>query len=162
MDTLANIGAAKAKVPPGVFFRRINHRSIRRWHPHATLAVEVLRKKPDKDVGPLKTTTATAERPTTSKTKMTSPKRITTIFNQGIPNCIIIISRHRTEGQDAKSPPSPEALATRHIILSQIDSFHGESLIFRLQQTKKPFEGRYKSKMLQHQEETYSSKSVTH
>ena len=53
-NMLANIGAAKAKVPPGVLFKHINHRSIRRWHPQATRQAQVFRQKPDQEDVPSK------------------------------------------------------------------------------------------------------------
>jgi ribonuclease HI len=40
---LADIGSAKAQIPPDAFFRRVGHRSIKKWHPQPTPTVAIRR-----------------------------------------------------------------------------------------------------------------------
>ena len=122
--------SSKSAVPPGVFFRHINNRSIGRWHPQATREVKIFGQRPDQEDPPSKTNQATIDKARSVISRMANPNHITTIFSHGVPNCFIISGNHKTKEQEAKVALPLEALTTMHITLSQKDSFHGEPLMF--------------------------------
>ena len=158
-NRLANIGEAKAQVPPGVFFRHINHRSIRRWHPQVTREIKIFGQKSDQEDPPSKKNQAMTNQVRTCTSRLVNPNHITTMFSQGVPNSVIISDSREMQEQDAKGTMPQEAFTAMCITLPGKDAFHGEPRIFRLQKPKRSYETKYKPKMLQHQEEAYSSKS---
>ena len=91
--------------------------------------------------------------------RLANPNHDTTIFSQGVPNCVIISDSRTMKKQDAKKTMPLEAFTAMHITLPRTDAFHDEPLIFRLQEPRRSYEREYKPKIIQHQEEAYNSKS---
>ena len=141
---MANIGSAKAQIPPDVFFRRVRHRSVKKWHPQPTPAVVITKKKPDKDDPTLGAAVKVAH-PNASTTSLAMTiKGGIIISNFETLNGIIIDaaaqSKEHTQKTDKAQAILPlEGCAERHIIWERTRSSQEKEQIPQ-QRHKKGFE----------------------